>query len=366
MREHGPAAVLLSRSVPRPYHGPAMPDPGGSSTIRDVAALAGVSVATVSNYFHHPERMTAATRERVRTAVTALDFSPNDAARSLRGGRSSVVGYISFELASARTPAITNAMSERLAAADMHLLSAVDGGDRGRERTFLELFERQRVAGIIITPLADIETDLARMRQRGLASVLSAHRANSPDQASVAVDHRRGGRLAAEHLLDLGRRRLAFVTDTLELPQIAERFQGAMSVVAEHPEATLEVVSAPSRSVSGGEASADQLRRRAPASRPDGIFCVNDLVALGLCSNLRADVRIPEELAVVGYDDIEFARLGVVPLTSVRTPQEELGVAAAELLLAEIAGIPEDGVDRHRELAPELVIRGSTVPSRIQ
>lgn len=115
------------------YDGRAMADLAGASspsTIRDVAAHAGVSPATVSNYFHHPERMSAATRERIRSAVETLDFAPNDAARSLRRGRNPVVGYISFELASARTPAILNAISDSLAAVDMQLLSAVDGATR--------------------------------------------------------------------------------------------------------------------------------------------------------------------------------------------------------------------------------------------
>src|SRR6478736_5965936 len=100
-----------------------MAGPADSPTIRDVAALAGVSIATVSNYFHHPERMATATRERIKSAMETLNFAPNDAARSLRRGRNPVVGYISYELASARTPAITNAMGDRLAEAGMQLLS---------------------------------------------------------------------------------------------------------------------------------------------------------------------------------------------------------------------------------------------------
>jgi LacI family transcriptional regulator len=338
-----------------------MSDARGPTTIRDVAALAGVSVTTVSNFFNRPDRMSAATRDRVAAAVATLGFAPNDAAQRLRRGRSTIVGYLSFELASARTPAITTAMGDRLAEAGMHLLSAVDGGDPARERIYLDLFERQRVAGIVVTPVTDLEPELARLRRTGIPSVLSAQRASDPEQPSVSIDHRRGGRLATEHLLATGRRRLAFVSDTLDLHQVAERFAGAMSTVADHPEATLEVISCPARSVAGGEAAAAQLLRRPPANRPDGIFCVNDLVALGLCSGLRGAMSVPDEVAVVGYDDIEFARLGAVPLTTVRTPQEGLGIAVAEQLLAALdpdaAGArPAEQV----ELEPELVVRAST------
>ncbi|UMG93986.1 LacI family DNA-binding transcriptional regulator [Nocardioides sp. TF02-7] len=333
------------------------------STIRDVAAHAGVSPATVSNYFHHPERMSAATRERIRSAVETLDFAPNDAARSLRRGRNPVVGYISFELASARTPAILNAISDSLAAVDMQLLSAVDGGDPARERAYLELFERQRIAGVIISPVTDVEPELARLRRRGMASVLCAHRARSAEQASVSVDHVAGGRVAAEHLLSTGRQRLAFVTDTLELPQLADRFEGATRAVRAWPGATVEVVRAPERSVAGGEAAARQLLRRPASDVPDGLLGANDLVALGLCSGLRADVRVPDDVAVMGYDDIEFARLAAVPLSTIRTPQEQLGATAATLLLGEIAATASGGHGQPRpqvELQPQLVVRHST------
>ena len=275
-----------------------------------------------------------------------------------------MVGYIAFELASARTPAITNAISDRLFEAGLHVLSAIDAGDPERERSFLRLFERQRVAGIIITPVTDVEPELARLRARGLASVLSAHRARSPDQASVSVDHVTGGRLAAQHLLDVGRRRLAFVTDTLELSQIADRFEGASQAVRDHPGATLEVVWAPSRSVSGGEQCAGQLRQRPDQLLPEGLVCVNDLVALGMCAGLASSFSVPDDIAVIGYDDIEFARLGAVPLTSIRTPQEQLGTTAAALLLDEIArgsaARRPDESRPHVELQPSLVVRGST------
>ena len=345
-----------------------MTDPG-YLTIRDVAALAQVSTATVSNYFNHPERMSTATRERIRAAVETLNYSPNGAARSLRRGRSSVVGYISYELASARTPAIANAMSERLAEAELHLLSAVDGGDPRRESVYLELLERQRVAGIIITPVSDIEPQLSRLRARGLPSVLCAHRARSPEQASVSIDHLAGGRLAAEHLLATGRRRLAFVTDTLELAQIADRFEGASEVVRNCSGASLEVIWSSERSVEGGEASGMKLLRRSAREMPEAVFGVNDLVAMGLCAGLRTGLIVPDDVAVMGYDDIEFARLGAVPLTTIRTPQEQLGITAAELLLDEIAVSTKrsaDDLPAHIQLEPELVVRQSTAVAAVE
>lgn len=300
--------------------------------------------------------------------METLDFAPNDAARSLRRGRTPVAGYISYELASARTPAITNAMSDQLAAHGIQLVSAIDGGDPRREREFLQLFERQRLSGVIITPVSDIEPELARLRTRGMASVLCAHRARSPEQASVSIDHVTGGRMAAEHLLSLGRRRLAFVTDTLERSQLADRFEGVSAAVRDHGGASVEVVWCPSRSVTGGEATARQLLRRSSAgTMPDALLGANDLVALGLLAGLRDTVSVPDDVAVMGYDDIEFARLGAVPLTSIRTPQEELGAMAARLLVDQISnGSAADHTSggHQIELEPQLIVRASTVAAR--
>jgi LacI family transcriptional regulator len=340
---------------------PAMVDRADAPTIRDVAAAAGVSAATVSNYFHHPERMSDATRRRIGSVVEELGFLPNDGARSLRRGRSPVIGYISYELASARTPAILNAIGDRLALDDLQLLSAVDGGDPGRERGYLALFERQRASGVIISPVTDVEPELARLRSRGLASVLCAQRARSPQQASVSIDHVTGGRLVAEHLLVSGRRDLAFVTDTLERSQLAERFHGVEQAVKACRGATLSVVWTAGRSVAAGADTARTLLQ-GRSGLPDALLGANDLVAMGLCAGLRGRVVVPDDVAVVGYDDIEFAALGAVPLTTVRTPQEDLGRTAAELLLDEIAAGDDAGSPRpHVELAPELVVRESSL-----
>jgi LacI family transcriptional regulator len=336
-------------------------------TIRDVAELARVSPASVSNFFHKPAKLSASTRERVRQAVETLGFVPNDAARVLRMGTSPVIGYIAFELASATTPEIARAIEERVSARDMYLLMANDTGSRDRERSYLELFEKQRVSGIIIAPLGDVEPELAQMRKRGIASVVSARRASSDAQASVSTDHVTGGRLAVEHLVAQGRRRIGFVASSLELRQVADRLHGAMSVIGSVPDATLEVIPVPERTVAAGIACADGIARRDPAGRPDALFCANDLLAIGVIQAFVAarSIRVPEDIAVVGYDDIEFAQSTIVPLTTVRTPHAELGAAAADLLFDEIALLAsgdqaEGGARPHVEFSPELVVRAST------
>ncbi|MET8983139.1 LacI family DNA-binding transcriptional regulator [Streptomyces sp. NPDC004539] len=336
--------------------------------MRDVAELARVSQSSVSNYFHKPHKISEATRERIRQAVETLGFVPNDAARMLRTGASPVIGYVAFELASATTPEIATAIEQRVSAEGMYLLMANDAGSRRREREYLQLFEQQRVAGIIVAPVGEVEDELARLRRRGIASVLSARHAVSPAQASVSIDHVAGARLAVRHLVELGRRRIGFVASSPDLQQIADRQRGALSVIEEVPEAGLELISVPERTVEAGIACAERLAERAPADRPDALFCANDLLAIGIIQSFVAGgrIRVPEDIAVVGYDDIAFAQSTIVPLTSVRTPHARLGAAAAKLLFDEIAALraPAAGeaerVAEQVEFTPELVIRAST------
>ncbi|NUP17400.1 MAG: LacI family DNA-binding transcriptional regulator [Streptomyces sp.] len=339
--------------------------------MRDVAEFAQVSQSTVSNYFHKPRKLSDATRERIRQAVETLGFVPNDAARMLRTGASPVIGYVAFELASATTPQIATAIEQRVSAEGMYLLMANDVGSRQREREYLQLFEQQRVAGIIISPVGDVEDELARLRRRGIASVLSARHAVSPSQASVSIDHVAGARLAVRHLVELGHRKIGFVASSLDLQQIADRQRGALSVIEQVPDATLELISVPERTVEAGIACADRLARRDAASRPDALFCANDLLAIGIIQSFVAGrrIRVPEDIAVVGYDDIEFAQSTVVPLSTVRTPHAQLGTAVAQLLFEEIAALraPEGtearAVAPQIEFAPELVVRDSTTGS---
>ena len=210
--------------------------------MHDVARLAGVSVASVSNYFHRPDKISEATRERIRLAMASAGFVPNAAARTLRTGVNFVVGYLAFELASARTPNIAAGIESRLAEHGMHLLMANDVGSPARELSYLQLFEQQRVAGVIVSPLGDVEPELARMRDRGVASVLSARRALSSQQASVSIDHVLGGSLAVGHLVEIGRRRIGLVTSPPGLRQIDDRLAGARSVVQETAGTSLEIL----------------------------------------------------------------------------------------------------------------------------
>jgi len=174
------------------------------------------------------------------------------------------------------------------------------------------------------------------------------------------VDDDAGGYLAARHLLDTGRRRLAFVGGPTSIRQVADRLQGARRAVKEEPDATLEVLESEGQTVLAGRSVGNSLVERGREGLPDGIFCANDLLALGVMQSLTMThtFRIPEDVALIGYDDIDFAVSAVVPLSSIRQPTEALGRTAIQLLAEEVES--QNPTHRSVVFTPELVVRQST------
>jgi LacI family transcriptional regulator len=332
-----------------------------ASSVRDVALRAGVSVGTVSNVLNHPEKVSPASVERVQRAIDELGFIRNDAARQLRNGRSRTIGMIVLDV---RNPFFTDlARGAEDEAADSGLTVTLGNSDENptREATYLDLFEQQRVYGVVISAYADVTERLVRLRQRGIPAVLVDRSSPEGEFSSVSVDDLAGGTLAVEHLISLGRTRIAFVGGPMGIRQVADRLEGARAAVAAHPGVSLEVVEIEALSVLAGRAAGADIVGRAPASRPDAIFAANDLVSMGLLQAFAmqgADVAVPGQIALIGYDDIDFASAAVVPLSSIRQPSALIGKTAVEILLAEAED--PSALPRQVVFQPELVVRAST------
>ncbi|MFT4029338.1 MAG: LacI family DNA-binding transcriptional regulator [Protaetiibacter sp.] len=329
-------------------------------SIRDVADRAGVSVGTVSNVLNRPERVSEAVVQRVHDAIRELGYVRNDAARQLRAGRSSSVGLVVLD---ARNPFFTDiARGAEDAAAEHGVAVLLGDSDEKpeREAAYLDLFEEQRVRGVLVSPLGDLRERLARLRALGTPVVLVDRKAEDGEISSVAVDDVAGGRTAVAHLLERGRRRIAFVGGPLGLRQVADRLAGAREAVSEVPGAAIEVLDAAALSVLEGRRMGEELAARPASARPDAVFAANDLLAVGLLQALvmRGDVRVPQDVAIVGFDDIDFASAAVVPLTSIRQPSRLIGQTALRILLEE-ADDPELP-PRQLVFQPELVVREST------
>jgi LacI family transcriptional regulator len=322
-------------------------------SVKDVAERAGVSVGTVSNAMNHPEKVSPDTLERINAVIAELGFTRNDAARQLRDGRSKTIGMVVLDV---RNPFFTEvARGAEDAAAEAGLSVTLGNSDDSpeREATYLDLFEQQRVAGVLISPYGDIASRLRRLGERGIRVVL-VDRAGDDSVGSVSVDDVAGGRLAVEHLIAQGRRRIAFVGGPMDIRQIQDRLEGARAAVAANTGAELEVIETVGATVIAGRAAGQSIVAR--AVRPDAVFAANDLLAMGVLQAFAlqgAGVRVPHDVALIGYDDIDFAAAAVVPLSSIRQPAQLIGRTAVEMLLS-------DEPPRQVVFQPELVVREST------
>jgi LacI family transcriptional regulator len=333
-----------------------------AASVRDVAVHAGVSVGTVSNVLNHPEKVLPRTVARVQESIDALGFIRNDAARQLRAGHSRTIGLIVLDVGNPFFTDIARGAEDQARASGLSILLGNSDDSEARESDYLDLFEEQRVHGVLISPFGDVSERLERLRKRGIAAVLVDRIGGDSPFSSVSVDDLAGGRMAVEHLIDQGRTRIAFIGGPFSIRQVADRHEGAQAGVAAHPGVTLEVVTIDALTVIAGREAAEQIASRAPEDRPDAIFAANDLIAMGVLQALamRGAASIPGDIALIGYDDIAFASAAVVPLSSIRQPSQLMGQTAVRLLLEEA----DDPSLEPRQVVfqPELVIRASTSP----
>jgi LacI family transcriptional regulator len=332
-----------------------------SASVKDVAAAAGVSLGTVSNVLNRPDRVSPDTRERVLKAMADLGFVRNESARQLRAGTSRTLAYVMLD---ASNPFFTDVAAGIDAAAesvDLSLVLCNSRNSAAREQAHLALLEQQRVQGVLVTPVDPDSPALDELARRGTPVVVVDRTRSDQSFCTVAVDDVLGGRLAVEHLIDRGHTRVAYVAGPPELGQVRDRWQGAREAWAAAglgPDDLVQV-SISALTVAEGREAGQRLAGIPGKRRPTAAFCANDLVALGLLQQaIGSGVRVPEDLAIVGYDDIEFAEAAAVPLTSVRQPRQLLGRTATELLLDESSN--PDHEHQRVTFTPELVVRTST------
>ncbi|WP_285488236.1 LacI family DNA-binding transcriptional regulator [Amycolatopsis taiwanensis] len=337
--------------------------PRGRVGIKDVARVAGVSPSTVSNVLNHPERVAPAKRAQVEQAMRTLGFVRNEAARYLRTGASRTLGLILLDAWNPFFTEMARGVEDYAFAQDWAVLVSNSDRRADRESRYLNVFAERPVDGIIIVPHGDPPERLADLRRQGIPSVLADRRGTGDTTMSVSLDDVGGGQLAVAHLLELGHRDIAFAGDPTRVTQVRDRLLGATRALAAAGRPTQFTVIETALTMGGGRQVGKQLVDQPPAARPSAVFASNDLVAIGLLQVLlRHGVRVPEDIAVIGYDDIEFASQLAVPLSSVKQPPYAMGHAAAELLIAALTGEPRS--ENHVVFQPELVVRESTVGTR--
>jgi LacI family transcriptional regulator len=333
----------------------------GRVTIREVARLAQVSLGTVSNVLNNPNMVAPLTRARVLEAIETTGFVRSTAAHQLRVGKSRTVGVVLLDIANPFFTEMVRGAERVLRDKGYVLMVCSSDESTEREHRYLRVLEEHRVDGLLITPVERDLKGVAALAARGIPTVLLDRDAGNLDLCSVTVDDVRGGELAAAHLIELGHQVIGFVNGPLSIRQCADRRDGARRAFrrARHPAGpVLSEIAVSALTVDHGEEAVKALLACTP--RPTAVMCANDLLALGVLRGLiAAGVNVPDQMALVGYDDVTFASMLSPALTSVRQPKYELGTSAAELLLEETAGTSRH---QHRSVRfePELVVRASS------
>jgi len=334
-----------------------------TTSIRDVARLAGVSVGTVSNVLNKPDEVSADSIARVQKAISELGYVRNDAARRLRAGVSATVGFVVLDGQNPFFAEVVRGAEDEASKNGIAILVGNTDEDLRREATYLDLFEEQRVRGVLISPYGDINQRLQQLKERDIPAVL-VDRINVDGRfSSVAVDSVAGGQIAAQHLIDTGRRRIAFVGGPFDIRQVRDRLAGARVAVDNSDyDVEIEVITTTALTVDEGVVAGRRIVERPRQARPDALFAANDLLALGLLQSLQLDGKllVPSEISLIGFDDISFAAAAAVPLSSVRQPSRMIGQTALRVLMEE----SEDSslIPRQTVFRPELVVRASTQP----
>ena len=325
-------------------------------TIRDVAAEAGVSIGTASKALNGQGKLRAETRERVAEAAKRLGFAPNTLAQALLAGRSFTAGMITTDSFGRFSIPVMLGAEDALGTGQVSVFMCDTRDDPDRERRYIEMLSARRVDGLIVTGRR-VEPRPPVTAGPGIPVVYAMTQPLGEDGPAVLPDDEGGGQTAAEHLVAAGRRRIGHITGPGRFLAVRKRAAGFSAALAARGLEPHGGVRSGEWSERWGREAAGQLLTDRPDL--DAIFCGSDQIARGAGETLRtAGRQIPDDVALVGFDNWEPMALGAQPpLTSIDMCLEEVGRAAAELLLAAIADEPAHGV---RTVPNRLVVRQSS------
>jgi DNA-binding LacI/PurR family transcriptional regulator len=341
---------------------------GRPATIRDVAARAGVSTATVSRALRGRVGVEPATRARVEEAARELHYRPSGVARSLKLRYTRTLGLIVTDIENPYFPQVVRAVEDAARARGYSVVLADGRRDQGREIQSLELLAERQVDGLLLASSALTERHRSWIDERPCPVVIMNSGSAIGSVPAVLSDNAAGGRMAAEHLLELGHRRMTFVTTSatgnLAVDERSEGVREALATWGRSAE-DLEMVEGDG-GVEGGERAAQEALSRRPGTT--ALICYNDLTAVGALRGLHAmGLEVPADVSVTGFDDIELAPYVEPPLTTVRQDTTLMGEWAVGTLLGLIAeGFSGEGGGHSADTAPtqridvEIVVRGST------
>ncbi len=326
--------------------------------IRTVAALAKVSIATVSRTINGSPAVSDRLMKRVWQAIEQLNYFPNTHARSLVSGRSRILGIIVENITNPFFPELIQNFEEIAVAHGYEILVSSSNSDPAILTNCVRRMLERKVEGVAVMTFGEEEPVLDQLTHRDIPMVLAEFKLDDPKTSTILLDYTTGVRAAVSHLMGLGHRRIGFLAGPHKLHSAITRendFRTAMR------EAGLDVdpawVIECDHTLRGGVAGFERLR--ALGSRPTAVLCSNDMTAIGvLRAAYMGGLRVPQDLSVIGLDDIDFAEFTLPPLTTIRLSRADLARAAFDALQAQTDGNVK--IQREFLVSTSLVVRGST------
>jgi LacI family transcriptional regulator len=328
--------------------------------IKDVAQAAGVSTATVSHVINNTRYVTDETRARVLETIERLNYYPNAQARSLALGRSSTLGLVISDITNPFFPDLVKSIERAAFERGYDVVLANTSYDLTRTSNYVRRFIERKLAGVLLMT-SELDKELIEELQRQSVAVVfldlgrtGAHMSN------IVVDYEQGIEEAVIHLCALHHERFAFIGGPEHFTSALKRRRAFENSLARHsPEAQALIYESDFQLEGGWRTATEIFSTLSPAKRPTAFVVANDLMALGVVRACRAaNLNVPDDVSIVGFDDIAFADLADPPLTTVRLPRDELGVCAIEALMQTIQHPDGQGVEMH--IATHLVMRAST------
>lgn len=334
------------------------------TTIKDVAREVGVSINTVSRALNGKPDVSPETRRQVLAVAERLNYMPNKLARGLRSNKTGVIGVIVADIANPFFSAVVKGMGKAAKELGYSIILQDTGENYENEEEAIQIMISEQVDGLLITPVQTENRSIHMLQESGIPFVLVARHFNDLDTDYVVADDVQGGYLATAHLIEKGHEKIAFINGPAYNSSAIERFQGYKKALEEHNiELNEKLIRNGALTMEDGYTHCRVLLMQSDP-RPTALFTFSDFVALGAMKAVHElGLRIPDDIAIVGYDDIDFAFCLESPLTTIRFPKREIGEEAISVLEKKI-----DGQKRHSNLKipVELVIRQSSLSTANQ
>jgi len=333
-------------------------------TITDVAKMAGVSITTVSHVINKTRFVSEELVERVNAAIDGLNYQPSALARSLRTKTSGTIGIVIPDNTNPFFAEVVRGIEDFYFEHGYSVFLCNSDGDSDKEYHHLKLLREKNVDGLILVSAGDDRDSQELLEEGTIPSVIIDREVNNLHTDSVLIDNFRGGYEATLHLIELGHKRIGCITGPSQVTPSGQRLKGYVKALGDNGISFDEnlIVTGDFKSQSGHK-GLKQLMQNRPS--PTAIFACNDLMAIGaLAASREIGLEIPEQLSLIGFDDITLASMVVPKLTTVAQPKRDLGETGAKLLFQQITK------DKKQEavvlLQPNLVIRDSTAPPHLK